>query len=332
MVATAPAWGQKPVTAHPLRIVFITQGVSSLVDSLASGPHSLVGLVLAREDRAGLRQPLLCSMIDPVRRFVRGGTALERAARVRNIPCFDYANRGLSPELHDWLKALSPDVVVVYGMGWLLSAPILAIPRLGAINLHPALLPRYRGPRPTQWTYFHMDLEPGVTVHFLDPGEDTGDIIHQRSFRIEPGTAWDTLHRNFIERVGGALLLRTLDDLCRGTVQRRPQPKESPTARARFFPPDRYTELIDWDQWPVERVWHFLRGAPPWVRPISQLPGATGWLEWRVAGYIEGGPGDHPGRVRRNEGGWWLDCLDGRIRLEAAFRPLVLARRWLCSY
>ena len=321
-----------PGTGSPLRIVFITQVASDLVDALASSRHSLTGLVLAREDRAAVRQPFRCRWIQLLRRIVRRGTPLEREAARRSIAFFDYANQKKTTELRQWLTNLSPDVIVVYGMGWLLDTAILAIPKQGVINLHPALLPRYRGPRPIQWTYFHMDLEPGVTVHFLDSREDSGDIIHQRAFRIDPGTTWDELLREFIGPVGEELLLRALDDLSNGTVHGQPQPEASPTPRARFFPPARYTTLIDWDLWPVERVWHFLRGAPPWVRPVTQLPGAPRWLEWRIAEYVKDDTRKQPGHVRHTNRGWWLDCADGRIRLEAAFRPRILVRRFLCRF
>lgn len=87
-----------------------------------------------------------------------------------------------SCELESWVKSLSPDLIVVYSMSQLLKENIYSIPRFGTINLHPSYLPEYRGPNPIFWMYYNMEKQGGVTVHYIDQGEDTGNIILQKRY------------------------------------------------------------------------------------------------------------------------------------------------------
>ena len=78
----------------------------------------------------------------------------------------------------DWIRDKNPDLIVVYSMPFCLRRGIL-FSSLGTINLHTALLPKYRG-RTYLWTYYYFDMDTGVTVHYIDKGEDTGDIVLQK--------------------------------------------------------------------------------------------------------------------------------------------------------
>jgi methionyl-tRNA formyltransferase len=78
------------------------------------------------------------------------------------------------------LTSLRIDLLIVFGFSWKLPPPVLAIPRLGAINIHVSMLPRYRGPAPLLWAIRNGDATGGVTVHWMDEGFDTGNIIAQQ--------------------------------------------------------------------------------------------------------------------------------------------------------
>ncbi|AHF00244.1 methionyl-tRNA formyltransferase [Thioalkalivibrio paradoxus] len=315
-----------------LRVVLVGHVVDRLADSLAESQHEVVGLVQSGTRPSRRRASWPCRLTRGTWGILRprpSGTAL--AAARHGVPWFDYASRSLDAAYERWLRQRAADVVLVFGMDWLLNASLLSVPALGTLNLHPALLPRYRGPRPTQWAFYHMDLRPGVTIHFVDAGEDRGDILHQRQFQIPAGTTWATYFRDFVEPACVELMLQALGDLADGTATRRPQPALSPTARARAFPPEEYARLIDWEGWPVARVWHFLRGAPPWIRPVAQLRGAPVWLDWQVGAYSEGGSTLPPGLVARTRAGWRIGCRDGEIHLEARWHPASLLLRLICS-
>jgi len=94
----------------------------------------------------------------------------------------------------DIIKSLSPDLIVVSSFKQILPESVIKIPRLGVINVHPSLLPRYRGATPTTWALINGEEETGVTVHYIeDENPDKGDIIAQAALRIDPGDNDGTL-------------------------------------------------------------------------------------------------------------------------------------------
>lgn len=130
------------------------------------------------------------------------------------------------------LGGLQPDVAVVACFTRRLPAALLALPRLGFLNLHPSLLPDYRGPRPVYWQLRH-GAPAGVTVHYMDAGLDTGDIAAQRPVALPRDiTEADAEYR--LMAVGLELLRGVLEELARGVVRRRPQP---PGGRYYGYPP-----------------------------------------------------------------------------------------------
>lgn len=120
------------------------------------------------------------------------------------------------------LDECRPDIIVVVAYGKILPASVINYPRHGCINLHVSLLPKYRGAAPMQRAIMDGEKETGVTVMQMDEGLDTGDIISQVSFPIEPTDNFETIHDASAE-IGADLLLRTLDDIERGVAVRTPQ-------------------------------------------------------------------------------------------------------------
>ena len=120
------------------------------------------------------------------------------------------------------LSAFAPDLMVTAAFGQLLSAENLAVPKLGCINVHGSLLPKYRGAAPIQWAVVNGERETGVTTMMTDIGMDTGDILLcDRTPIGENETAGELYDR--LSVLGAATLARTLDALQRGTLQRIPQ-------------------------------------------------------------------------------------------------------------
>ncbi|CUS02752.2 Methionyl-tRNA formyltransferase (fragment) [Candidatus Promineifilum breve] len=155
--------------------------------------------------------------------------AVAWAARLPVLAVTDFA----VPAALAALAALRPDVAVVACFTRRIPAALLAVPRLGFLNLHPSLLPAYRGPRPVYWQLRHQ-APTGVTVHYMDEGLDTGDVAAQRPVALPPGLSEAQAERRLM-LVGLDLLRGILAELAQGIVRRRPQP---PGGSTYGFPPE----------------------------------------------------------------------------------------------
>jgi methionyl-tRNA formyltransferase len=135
---------------------------------------------------------------------------------------FEVANIN-SPVNVTRLRTISPDVIFVVAFQQLLKPAVIAVPRLGCINVHPSLLPQYRGPAPYYWAQRNRERVTGVTIHYVDEGIDTGDIITQEAFEIETNDNDRSLRKKSAV-IGARLILETARRLAAGeTLPRRPQ-------------------------------------------------------------------------------------------------------------
>lgn len=197
-----------------------------------------------------------------------GRDALPAFARQHHIPYWEARPR--DGELDRRLAAVRPDVLCVAGYPWLLTREVYSIPPLGAINLHPSLLPRHRGPAPHIWIYHADDREAGVTVHRVEDGADTGEIFAQEAFPLPRGLPVAEL-RQQCSRRGATLLAQVLDATEQGRCVSRRQEDARATAAPRVTPG---TAMVDHATWDVERVWHFLAGlCPYWREPLRDQRG-----------------------------------------------------------
>lgn len=218
-------------------------------------------------------------------------------------------------DLADWIKEINPDLIVVYSMSQLLKADIFNIPKYGTINLHPSLLPRYRGPNPDFWMYYNVDLEKGVTVHYIDEGEDTGDILLQESFKMELGMKSPDVNDIAISKIGVNLLIKAVTEI--EYLKRKAQPALSPTPRARNLKVEEHETIIDWNVWHIERVWHILRGTELWLNAIKQPGGIYIGNRWIIGEYKKLEHFLTSGRIYKNKYGYkyCVACKDGIIEL-----------------
>ncbi|MBI1903434.1 MAG: hypothetical protein HYS13_20215 [Planctomycetia bacterium] len=211
------------------------------------------------------------------------------------------------PDLAVYLRRLCPDVVCVPSLSQLLPAEVLNIPRFGFLNLHPSLLPKYHGPFPWFWQYYHYEQFFGVTVHRIDEGQDTGPILKQAPFFVERGTEVGEAERRGAD-VAANLLCEALNELESGTARLRPQPRHD-FPKARIVRRDE--PLVQWDEWDLQRVWHFLRGTQPWLDAVAYPPGGP----WRIGPYELGACGEQSGTVGRDDQGNFIAHRQGKIRL-----------------
>jgi methionyl-tRNA formyltransferase len=168
-----------------------------------------------------------------------------------------------APEFQPTLEQLAPDAIVIIAYGQIIPARLLTIPKLGWINLHASLLPKYRGAAPINWAIVNGETVSGLTTMRIDAGMDTGDMLLQQEISIGPKeTAPDLAAR--MSEAGAPLLLETLIGLESGTISPRAQSHK----RASLAPLLKKEDArIDW-QLPAQQIFNRMRGFAPW-------PGAT---------------------------------------------------------
>lgn len=171
-----------------------------------------------------------------------------------------------NPEFVEQLKDINPDVICVVAYGKIIPKEILDIPRLGCINVHGSLLPKYRGAAPIQWAVLNGDKETGITTMFMDVGMDTGDMINKEVVQIgddeTTGELWDRL-----SIIGAKLLVKTLKDLENGTYKREKQGDDFTVA------PMIKKEMakIDWENQTSSEIKNLVRGLNPFMGAFSFL-------------------------------------------------------------
>ena len=189
------------------------------------------------------------------------------------------------------LAALKPDVIVVASYGQFLKKNLLAVPRLGTINVHPSLLPKYRGASPIQWALANGDAETGVSVLYVTPKMDAGDILAQERFPILPADTYGSLEPKLAAK-GGEQLLRVLDAFRAGQTQGIPQDGTQATFARKLEKED---GLVDW-KLPAEAIQNRLRGFAPWPGAYTFLPGGV-LLKLHEVKVEAGAAGAAPGTI-----------------------------------
>jgi len=162
------------------------------------------------------------------------------------------------PAVQASFAALGLDAAVVVAYGLLLPRPILAAPRLGCINLHGSLLPRWRGAAPMQRAIMAGDAETGVTTMLMDEGLDTGPMLLVERLPLAPTATLGELHDR-IAALGARLLVDSLAGLADGTLRPRPQPAEGATYAKKI---EKTETRIDWRR-PAAELDRLVRGLSP---------------------------------------------------------------------
>jgi methionyl-tRNA formyltransferase len=159
----------------------------------------------------------------------------------------------------DALRRQSLDILIVVAYGLILPAPVLATPRLGCINVHASLLPRWRGAAPIQRALLAGDAETGVSIMQMDEGLDTGPILARRHCSIAPDDTTQSLHDRLAD-LGADLLLATLPALVEGGIEPMEQDETLATYAARL---SKEEALVDWRQ-PAAHLERMVRAFNPW--------------------------------------------------------------------
>jgi methionyl-tRNA formyltransferase len=231
-----------------MRIVFMGSGelgCPAIESLLAAGRDELVAAVTQPDRPQG-------------RKLQLAPCPAKKLLTARGIPVLTPEKISDPAVLRD-LAALRPDVIVVAAYGQFLPRALLEVPPHGVINIHPSLLPKYRGAAPIQWAIANGETETGVSIIYLIEKMDAGDILAQEKMSIAPDDTAATLAPCLAE-LSARLLLRTLDGIRKGEVQRTPQ-NDALATRAPLLRKD--DGRMDWSQ-PAITLHNRIRGFSPW--------------------------------------------------------------------
>jgi len=210
---------------------------------------------------------VLAVFTQPDRPKGRGGqvsqSPVKDAALRLSLPVYQ-PERVRRLEVVEQLKELNPDAMVVVGYGQIIPRSIIDIPRLGIINVHASLLPKYRGAAPIQWAIANGEMRTGVTTMRIDAGLDTGDMLLKWETEIGPEEDALDLGRR-LSAAGAQLLVETLRD--------DPAPVKQDPAEATYAPILKKEDgEIDWN-WPARKISNRSRGFLPWPGAYSFFRG-----------------------------------------------------------
>ena len=193
-------------------------------------------------------------------------SSVKEFAIEKKIPVFQPEKIRNNNEIIEEISKLKPDVICVVAYGKILPKEILDIPKLGCINVHGSLLPKYRGAAPIQWAVLNGDRVTGITTMYMDEGMDTGDIILQEEVTIgeneTTGELWERL-----ADVGGRLLVETLEQIEKKKAPRKKQKGEFTLAPML----NKEMAKIDWEEKTGMEIKNLVRGLNPIMGAYSLL-------------------------------------------------------------
>jgi methionyl-tRNA formyltransferase len=249
--------------APTLKLVFCgtPQFAVPTLEALLAAGHE-IALVVSQPDRPVGRSQQLTA--PPVKQ-----SALAAGLPPAGLPIAQPEKIRNNPEFRAQLEAIKPDAIVVVAYGRIIPPWMLALPRLGCINLHGSLLPKYRGAAPIQWAVAMGDAFTGNTTMLLEEGLDTGPILLQQTIEIAPEQTAVGLF-DILAHAGAPLVVETLAGLANGTVHPQPQNHSFAT-----FAPllDRDDGRMDFAARTAHELFNRWRGFQPWPGAFTTLDG-----------------------------------------------------------
>ncbi len=240
----------------PLRVVFFGTPAFAVptLERLVASPHTVVGVVSQPDRPSGRGQRTQ-------------ETPVKAAAGRHGIPVLQPATLK-DPSIEPALRALTPDLGVVAAYGRIIPARLLTLPRLGMINVHASLLPRYRGAAPVHRAVINGDRETGVTIMRVVPELDAGAMFATVTRPIDPEDTSDVVERD-LATLGAALLVEVVDQIAEGTARETPQEASQATYAERLTKDE---GRLDWTQ-PAGQLQNRVRGLSPWPHACTFLDG-----------------------------------------------------------
>jgi methionyl-tRNA formyltransferase len=287
----------------PLRIIFCGTpafAVPSLV-ALASRPEFKVEGVITQPDRPSGRGQALTK------------SPVKLAAEERRIPIFQPA-KIKTPEGLAYFENAKPDLVVIIAYGQIISTQLLAIPRLGWVNVHGSLLPKYRGAAPIHWAIANGETETGLTTMQVEAGLDTGPMLLKYKTHIGADETSPELYER-LAQAAAPLIVETLTGLEAGTLTPTPQDN----AQATFAPILKKEDgRIDWFRTSAT-IYDRMRGFLPWPGAFTTFRGAQCSLSGKPV--VCESSGDPPGTISLRSDALFVECGNGTtLRIDSVQR------------
>lgn len=287
-----------------------------------AGTPEFAATALRRLLDARLAVPLVLTQPDrPAGRGLKlQASAVKQVAQAAGLPVAQPRSLRLDGKFPDdaaaartVLEAARPDVLVVAAYGLILPRWVLALPRLGCLNIHASLLPRWRGAAPIQRAIEAGDAETGITIMQMDEGLDTGDMLLVERLPIAPDDSAASLHDK-LAALGARLVVEALEAAACGGLAARPQPAEG-VCYARKI--DKAEATIDWRE-EAAAIERRLRAFDPQPGCHADVGGEPLKI-WR--GKVSAGFAGEPGTLTVEPGRAWVACGRDRLELLEVQRP-----------
>ncbi len=238
-----------------MKILFVGTPDFAVVslDSIVKAGHEIVGVITATDKPKGRVMKLAMREV-------------KEYSVEKNIPIFQPEKIRNNPDFIEEIRNLHADIGVVVVYGKILPKEFLDLFEYGCINVHPSLLPKYRGAAPIQWAIINGDQKTGVCTMYLDVGMDDGDVILKNETPIgeneTAGELWDRL-----SKMGAEMLVETLDNISHGIIKRFPQEGEVVLAPKI----DKELSKIDWNKQTASEIKNLVRGLTPGLGAYSNI-------------------------------------------------------------
>lgn len=268
------------------------------LNALYNANYNIIGVVTNPDRPKGRGMKMIAS---PVKEFaVQNNIDVYQPEKIKN-----------NVEFINKIKEITPDVICVVAYGKILPKEILEIPKLGCINLHGSILPKYRGAAPIQWAILNGDTKTGVTTIYMDEGMDSGDIILKEEVLIEEnettGELWDRL-----SNIGANLLVKTIKEIENNTAPRIKQKEEFTLAPML----NKEMSKIDWNTMNSKKIKNLVRGLNPIMGTFTMYQGKKIKI-WKVETVQENFENKKPGEilVADDKKGLTIKTIDGAINV-----------------
>lgn len=239
-----------------LRIIFAgTPNFAAChLSALIHSSHDVIGVLTQPDRPAGRGNRLISS---PVKQL----------AERYNLPVFQPLSLRKSEDRQS-VADLNADIIIVVAYGLILPQPVLDLPRLGCINVHGSLLPRWRGAAPIHRALWAGDNQTGITIIQMDAGLDTGAMLHQTVCAIQPNDTSASLHEK-LAKIGPDVLLTTLAQIATGSTMAEPQDDTFTTYAKKL---NKEEACLDW-RLPAAQLERCIRAFHPWPTSYFSLKG-----------------------------------------------------------
>jgi methionyl-tRNA formyltransferase len=241
----------------PLKIIFCGTpafALPSLHGLIAQQEFQIAGVVTQPDRPRGRSKEVASSPVKGA--AVAAGISVYQPQKIR------------AEESYEYFRIAAPDVVVIIAYGQIIPARLIEIPRLGWINLHGSLLPKYRGAAPIHWAIASGETRTGLTTMRIDAGLDTGPTLLKHETEIAPDETTPELYAR-LARAGAPLIVETLRGLASGTITPTPQDNSQTT----LAPPLKKEDgRIDWSL-PAQKIYNRIRGFQPWPGAFTAFRG-----------------------------------------------------------